>query len=81
MGEVLEFKNNSLSELEKLKNQLIEEYEDLEDQLFDLEDFPPEEDDKKEIALWEEEYKSIEIRLEELDKQIVEIQDKIENLK
>ena len=79
MGEILEFKTDDLSELKKLKNRLIEEYEDLEDQLFDLEDFMPDEDDKKEFALWEEEYKFLESKLDDLEKRIVEIEDKIEN--
>ena len=78
MGEILEFKTDDLSELKKLKNRLIEEYEDLEDQLFDLEDFMPDEDDKKEFALWEEEYKFLEGKLDELDRRIVEIQEKLE---
>ncbi len=77
MGEILEFKNNDLNELKKLMNRLIEEYEDLEDQLMDLEDFQPPEDDKKELALWEEEYKALEARLDDLDNRIVEIQNKI----
>ncbi len=78
MGEILELKNDNSAELKKLMNKLIEEYVDLEDQLYDLEDFQPDEDDKKEFALWEEEYKSLEARLDDLDKRIVEIQDKLE---
>lgn len=80
MGEILEFKNNDLNELKKLMNSLIEEYEDVEDQLFDLEDFQPPEDDKNEFALWEEEYKFLEQKLDELDDRIVKIEEKIENL-
>ena len=78
MGEILEFKADDLSELKKLKNRLIEEYEDLEDQLFDLEDFMPDEDDKKEFALWEEEYKFLLSKLDDLESRIVEIEEKIE---
>ena len=79
MAEILEFKIDDLSALKKLKNQLIEEYEEVEDQLFDLEDFQPDEDDKKEFALWEEEYKFLEGKLDNLEKRIVEIEEKIEN--
>ena len=64
MGEILEFRADDLSALKKLKKQLIEEYEEIEDQLFDLEDFMPDEDDKKEFALWEEEYKFLEAKIE-----------------
>lgn len=78
MAEILEFKSNDLNELKKLMNKLIEEYEDIEDQLMDLEDFQPEEDDKREFALWEEEYKFLEAKLDALDSRIVEIQNKIE---
>ncbi len=77
MGEILEFKNDNPTELKKLLNKLIEEYEDLEDQLYDLEDFQPDEEDEKEFALWKEEYKNIETRLDDLDNKIVEIQDKL----
>ncbi len=80
MAEILEFKTDDLSALKKLKNQLIEEYEEIEDQLFDLEDFQPDEDDKKEFALWEEEYKFLEAKLDDLENRIVEIEEKIENL-
>jgi predicted nuclease with TOPRIM domain len=79
MGEILEFKTDDLSSLKKLKNQLIEEYEEIEDQLFDLEDFMPDEDDKKEFALWEEEYKFLEGKLDDLESRIVELEEKIEN--
>ena len=78
MAEILEFKTDDLSALKKLKNQLIEEYEEIEDQLFDLEDFMPDEDDKKEFALWEEEYKFLLSKLDELENRIVEIEEKIE---
>lgn len=80
MAEILEFKTDDLSALKKLKNQLIEEYEEIEDQLFDLEDFQPDEDDKKEFALWEEEYKVLEAKLDNLENRIVEIEGKIEKL-
>lgn len=80
MAEILEFKTDELSALKKLKNQLIEEYEEIEDQLFDLEDFMPDEDDKKEFTLWEEEYKFLEGKLDDLEKRIVEIEDKIEKV-
>ena len=80
MAEILEFKIDDLSALKKLKNQLIEEYEEIEDQLLDLEDFQPDEDDKKEFALWEEEYKFLLSKLDELENKIVEIEEKIENI-
>ena len=80
MAEILEFKTDDLSALKKLKNQLIEEYEEVEDQLFDLEDFQPDEDDKKEFALWEEEYKFLLSKLDELENKIVELEEKIENI-
>ena len=80
MAEILEFKTDDLSALKKLKNQLIEEYEEIEDQLFDLEDFQPDEDDKKEFVLWEEEYKFLLSKLDELENKIVEIEEKIENI-
>ncbi len=80
MAEILEFKTDDLSALKKLKNQLIEEYEEIEDQLFDLEDFQPDESDKKEFALWEEEYKFLEGKLDDLEARIVEIEEKIEIL-
>lgn len=80
MAEILEFKTDDLSALKKLKNQLIEEYEEIEDQLFDLEDFMPDEDDKKEFVLWEEEYKFLLSKLDELENKIVEIEEKIENI-
>ena len=80
MAEILEFKTDDLSALKKLKNQLIEEYEEIEDQLFDLEDFQPDEDDKKEFALWEEEYKVLEAKLDTLENRIVEIEGKIEKM-
>lgn len=79
MAEILEFKTEDLSALKKLKKQLIEEYEEIEDQLFDLEDFQPDEDDKKEFALWEEEYKFLLSKLDDLESKIVEIEEKIEN--
>lgn len=79
MAEILEFKTDDLSALKKLKNQLIEEYEEVEDQLFDLEDFQPDEDDKKEFALWKEEYKFLEGKLDDLENKIVELEEKIEN--
>lgn len=79
MGEILEFRADDLSALKKLKKQLIEEYEEIEDQLFDLEDFMPDEGDKKEFALWEEEYKFLEAKLDELESRIVELEAKIEN--
>ena len=77
MAEILEFKTDDLQAFKKLKNQLIEEYEEFEDQLFDLEDFMPDEDDKKEFALWEEEYKFLLSKLDELEKRIVELEEKI----
>ncbi len=77
MAEILEFKNNDLNELKKLKTQLIEEYEEIEDQLFDLEDFQPDEDDKKEFALWEEEYKFLLAKLDDLESKIMELEEKI----
>ena len=80
MAEILEFKIDDLSALKKLKNQLIEEYEEIEDQLFDLEDFQPDEDDKKEFALWEEEYKFLLSKLDEFENKIVELEEKIENI-
>lgn len=80
MAEILEFKTDDLSALKKLKNQLIEEYEEIEDQLFDLEDFMPDEDDKKEFVLWEEEYKFLLSKLDELENKIVELEEKIENI-
>ncbi|MBQ4645545.1 MAG: hypothetical protein IJB72_07280 [Clostridia bacterium] len=80
MAEILKFKTDDLSALKKLKNQLIEEYEEIEDQLFDLEDFQPDEDDKKEFALWEEEYKVLEAKLDNLENRIVEIEGKIEKM-
>lgn len=80
MAEILEFKTDDLSALKKLKNQLIEEYEEIEDQLFDLEDFQPDEDDKKEFVLWEEEYKFLLSKLDELENKIVELEEKVENI-
>ena len=80
MAEILEFKIDDLSALKKLKNQLIEEYEEIEDQLFDLEDFMPDEDDKKEFVLWEEEYKFLLSKLDDLENKIVELEEKIENI-
>lgn len=77
MAEILEFKTDDLSALKKLKNQLIEEYEEIEDQLFDLEDFQPDEDDKKEFVLWEEEYKFLLSKLDALENKIVELEEKI----
>lgn len=80
MAEILEFKTDDLSALKKLKNQFIEEYEEIEDQLFDLEDFQPDEDDKKEFVFWEEEYKFLLSKLDALENKIVEIEEKIENI-
>ena len=79
MAQILEFKADDLSALKKLKKQLIEEYEEIEDQLFDLEEFMPDEEDKKEFALWEEEYKFLEAKLDDLENRIVELEEKIEN--
>lgn len=76
MTEILEFQGKT--DLNELMNRLIEEYEELEDQLFDLEDFMPDEDDKKELALWQEEYMLLNERLDKLHKEIVAIQEKSE---
>ena len=70
MGEIYDFSNKTLWELEDLMERLSDEYDDLEDQLLDLEDFAPDKDDKKEYALWQEEYTTLEKRMAEIEKMV-----------
>ena len=72
MGEIYEFTNQK--EIEAKIECLSEEYDELEDQLLDLEDFMPDKDDKKEYALWQEEYEALENRMAEIEKEYDELQ-------
>lgn len=67
-------------ELIKKLGLLEEKYDDLEDQIFDLEDFEPDEDDKKEHKVWEEERELLINRLNGLDLEIEELKKTIDKI-
>ena len=45
--------------------------------ILDLEDFMPDKDDKKEYALWQEEYEALENRMAEIEKEYDELQKRL----
>ncbi len=75
MGEIYEFTNQK--EIEAKIECLSEEYDELEDQLLDLEDFMPDKEDKKEYALWREEYEALENRMAEIEKEYDQLQKRL----